>query len=106
MPEPKPVEQYEVTPISPNDGNGQKSGDPTIDERSRQTAMMKAAIENEIAQREQLCAAEIKGAIEALAKKHHCIIKFIESRDIAENRTVGISIQPVAMERLRPEQAA
>jgi len=95
MTEIRPGEQYAVTPILPSD-NGQKPSEATIDEPSRQAAMMHAALENMKRQREQACGQEIYKALTAILKKYNCNAQFRELR--VGGQTTQIWIQPVALD--------
>ena len=102
--EPKPTEQYVATP----DDNGKQpvpDGLATIDEQSRQVAMARAMLENSIAQREQQCGAEIQAAVETIAKKHHCVISIIETRDVGADRVISVGLRAIAIERTQQRAA-
>ena len=108
MTEQKPAEQYNVIPNvevlglgerlhHPADGgNGQTPTAPTIDEQSRQTAMARAMVENEKRQRIIACAKEMDDMTEAICKKYHCQVKFMELRE--GGQTTRIWLQPVVVD--------
>lgn len=107
MTEPKPGQQYEVVPnmdalTKPTDtgGNGQQPAvPPTIDEQSRQKAMARAMLENDMVAREQTCADEIKETIAKIAERHGCVVQFIETR--INGQVAEIGLRSVAVERLK-----
>lgn len=97
MTEPKPAQQYETVAAPPE--GAAPNGPPTIDEQSRQKAMARAMLENDMTVREQACADEIKETIAKIAERHGCIVQFIETR--INGQVAEIGFRSVAVERLK-----